>query len=65
MNEPLHPENRRARRAVRRLLDAVDRAVAAAREIEAARAALAREAQRTPRLRAIPGPKESEDVDVG
>jgi hypothetical protein len=35
-----------ARRLVRRLLAAVDRVLAAAREIEQARAALAREAER-------------------
>src|SRR5262249_10526368 len=46
------PEDR-ARHLVRRLLDAVDRALVAAREVESARAALDKEAQR-PRLRAAP-----------
>jgi hypothetical protein len=46
-SEPLTPADRRARLAVRRLLDAVDHALAAAREVEAARAALDRAALRT------------------
>jgi hypothetical protein len=47
MSDPLAPESRNVRRAVRRLLDAVDRAMAASREVEAARAALERASQRT------------------
>jgi hypothetical protein len=59
--EPLTLEDHRCRLAVRRLLDAVDRALAAAREVAAARAALDRAALRTPRLRALP--MESENTD--
>jgi hypothetical protein len=51
ISEPLAPESRNVRRAVRRLLDAVDRALAAAREVEAARTALEQTSQRTLRLR--------------
>jgi hypothetical protein len=40
----------------------VDRALAAAREVETARAALDKEAQRTLRLRAVP--PETEDSDA-
>ena len=54
MSEPLTPEERRARLAVRRLLDAVDRALAVVREVQAARVALDRAAQRVPRLRVVP-----------
>jgi hypothetical protein len=60
MSEPIPPDNRRARRAVRRLLDAVDRALAAAREVQAARAALDREAGRG-RLRIVSQPSEARD----
>jgi hypothetical protein len=62
MSEALTPEDRRARLAVRRLLDAVDHALATVREVEAARAALDRAALRTPRLRAVPA--ESEETDA-
>jgi hypothetical protein len=62
MSEPLTPDGRRARLAVRRLLDAVDRALAAAREVEAARAALDAEVRRTPRLRAVPSNCEETDA---
>ncbi len=63
MSEPLTTEERRARRAVRRLLDAVDHALAAAREVAAARAALDKETRRLPRLRAVPS--ECEETDAG
>jgi hypothetical protein len=53
----------RVRSAVRRLLDAVDRALAAAREVEAARAALDRVASPPRRLRVVAGPNESEAGD--
>jgi hypothetical protein len=46
------------RRAVRRLLDALDRAVAAAREVELARAALDRAARRKPDLHVVAGERE-------
>lgn len=45
-------------RAMRRLLDAIDRATAAAREVEAARAALDRAAHRQLRL----APAQSEEA---
>jgi hypothetical protein len=62
MSEPRTPADRRARRAVCRLLDRVDRALEAARELQAARAALDQEARQTPPLRVVPG--ESEDSDA-
>jgi hypothetical protein len=62
ISDPPTPDDRRVRLAVGRLLDAVDRALAAAREVEAARAALDRAAQYTPRLRAVP--VESEETDA-
>jgi hypothetical protein len=46
MTEDTHHTDHRTRRAVRRLLDAVDRALAAAREVAEARAALDEEARR-------------------
>jgi hypothetical protein len=63
MSEPLTTADRSVRLAVRRLLDAVDRALAAAREVEAARAALDREALRAPRLRAVPAEREDTDAE--
>jgi hypothetical protein len=63
MIEPLAPGDRRARLAVRRLLDAVDLALAAAREVEAARAALDKAARRPPRLRAVPSEREQSDAE--
>jgi hypothetical protein len=54
----------RIRSAVRRLLDAVDRALAAAREVEAARTALDRAASPPRRLRVVTGPNESESPDA-
>jgi hypothetical protein len=63
MNEALSFETARAQLAVRRLLNAVDRAIAAAREIEAARAALDSEVRRTPSLRTVSN--ENEDTDAG
>jgi len=62
MSEPQTPESNRARRAVRRLLDAVDRALAAAQEVARARAALARQARRPP-LRVAPEPEDKTDAD--
>src|SRR5690348_11988262 len=56
MNEQATPEQRRASRAVRRLFDAIDRALAAAREVEAARAALAKTASSPRRLRVVSDP---------
>jgi len=58
MNRPSNTEDR-TRRTVRRLLQAIDRALAAVREVAAARDALEREALRKPRLSIVPG--ESED----
>jgi hypothetical protein len=61
-DEPLTPGDRRTRLAIRRLLDAVDRALAAAREVEAARDSLDREARR-PRLRAPTAEEETDHVE--
>jgi hypothetical protein len=63
-NEPPTAENRRAARAVRRLLGAIDRALAAAREVEAARNALGKATERPRRLRVITRPNESEGADA-
>jgi hypothetical protein len=46
------PPNHRERRAVRHLLDAIDRVLCAAREVESARAALLHEAEK-PKLRLV------------
>jgi len=62
MCQPRVTDNRRARKAVRRLLDAVDRAVAAANDIQAARAALDRVSESTPRLLVVQ--EESEGADA-
>jgi hypothetical protein len=50
MNEMLVAPDPRTRKAVRRLLIAVDRSVEANREVEKARAALERESSRSLRL---------------
>jgi hypothetical protein len=50
MNAPKNARHSGARLAVRRLFDAIDRALAAAREVEQARADLDRETSRTVRL---------------
>jgi hypothetical protein len=52
------PPDSGSRRAVRRLLTAIDRALAAAREVEMARAALDRAVVRQPELRVITGERE-------
>lgn len=62
MSEPQTPEQRRARLTVRRLLDAVDRALAAAQEVAEARAALDREARRPP-LRVVTESEDTTDAD--
>ena len=62
MCQPQVIDNRRTRTAVRRLLDAVDRAVAAAPDVEAARAALDRVSNSTNQLRVVQ--HESEGTDA-
>jgi hypothetical protein len=54
------PTDTVVRRAVRHLMAGIDRALTAAREIEQARAALDRAANRQPRLRVVPA-EERED----
>jgi hypothetical protein len=51
-----------ARKAVRRVLDAVDRVLAAADDLRSARNALAEQGQETPRLRVLPAPGEVPDA---
>jgi hypothetical protein len=53
------PDNNRARSAVRKLLECIDRALLAVRDVEHARTALAKEAARLSQLRVIP--REQED----
>jgi hypothetical protein len=55
-------DDRRTRVAVRRLLNAIDRALAAAREIEAARTTLDRESRRVPPLSVVPFDSEWTDA---
>jgi hypothetical protein len=61
MSDKTQPGNH-TRLAVRRFLDAIDRALAAAREVARARAALDRETDRTGRLRIVL--REHEDSDA-
>jgi len=63
MSQPQLTDNCRARRAVRRLLDAVDRAVAAARDVEAARKALDCVSDSTPQLRVVLCESEGADAE--
>jgi hypothetical protein len=49
------------RRRVRRLLEAIDRALAAAREVEQARDALVRESSRLRQLRVVGATQEATD----
>jgi len=62
MNDRFSLEERRARQAIRRLLAAIDRSLAAAREVQSARASLDKMAQQTPRLRTITPEVEESDV---
>jgi hypothetical protein len=62
MSERLSLEAQRARQAIRRLLDAIDRSLAAAREVESARAGLDKVAQQTPRLRTVAPEHEESDA---
>jgi hypothetical protein len=61
MSTPRNQSRGRAREAVRRLLRAIDQALAAAREVEAARAALDQAAHPSNELRLVPKPTEEPD----
>jgi hypothetical protein len=61
MNESNSNCGGRARLAVRRLLAAIDQAIAAAREVERARALLGKEANRSTMLRVVPEPQKETD----
>lgn len=62
MSKPTNSPGGRTASAVRRLLRAIDNALAAAQQVAQARAALDREARRTGHLRIVPRTNEEHDA---